>query len=139
MGDEGPKGGVHEEWLTAEIARLEANRRGVPSKIALIASLRTHTGLGLREAARVVDDCGRRHGLAEAWASAGRSPVASALMLVVFALLGYASVSGLCSTLDGGHERGSTETLWYALMLLGSVAGLSFEVRDYLRTRRRRG
>jgi len=71
--DEMPTG-VHDEWLTAELARLKGGGgKGFPL-IPLIGSLHHRTGMGLKDSRKAVEDYARRHDIKiTAW-DAGQSP-----------------------------------------------------------------
>ena len=108
--------GPHDEWLTGELTRLRATGRGEPPMIVLIAGLQKHAGLGPREAKAVVDDYGRRNGLAEAWAAGGNSPLATVFWLAALVLLVLVNVSSLVGTL---RSKGTSDSASLALEGVG--------------------
>jgi hypothetical protein len=123
----------YDEWLTGELSRLRATGRGEPPKIVLIAGLRKHAGLGLREAKEVVEDYGQRCGLA--WEASGIGPAASVLWMATLLLLAVVSGHPLLRALLQNEKLGLGSAAVSGLVTAAFLTLLALEIGKYLRTR----
>lgn len=135
MAEEPQSTGPHDEWLTEELARLRATGQAEPPKIVLIAGLQKHTGLGLREAKEVVEDYGRRNGLA--WGADG--PVGSIPWMVALLLAVVVTVYPLLRTVAQGEKPDLWSAAFTGVVTVVLLVLLVLEVRKYLKLRRAGG